>query len=349
MAQSQAQSQPRERKAPFAGWAGLGPWWSAVATFTALTAVFLGIETLLGRWSFLLSGPPDEAFGRNFRIVVVLNLLMATFPLALRLMTRGAQRNLAALRDQIPVDDDEWDRIADSLALPPLRKWWPAALLGVAMALTLPVINEPGLHVYDPSHWTVEMVWHRVLTPCIGWLAGRNVYLQLAIASRMSALSERLGPVDLFDLRALEPFARQGMIHVLSSMLYVAVFALLLVEWGFGVVFLLLALLTAAVAAGSLWLCLRGVRRRIHDAKRSELAACNRALAAIRSEPERAHEPEQLARIAGLAAYRREVESLPEWLLDVSSWGRFALYLLIPLGSWLGGALVERVVDALLR
>jgi hypothetical protein len=28
--------------------------------------------------------------------------------------------------------------------------------------------------------------------------------------------------------------------------------------------------------------------------------------------------------------------------------GRFLLYLAIPLGSWLGGALVERLLDALL-
>ena len=42
------------------------------------------------------------------------------------------------------------------------------------------------------------------------------------------------------------------------------------------------------------------------------------------------------------------VEALREWPFDNSTIGRFALYLLIPVGSWIGGALVERVIDVLL-
>lgn len=34
-----------------------------------------------------------------------------------------------------------------------------------------------------------------------------------------------------------------------------------------------------------------------------------------------------------------------EWPFDTSTVLRFARYLLIPLGSWFGGAMVERVVD----
>jgi hypothetical protein len=34
------------------------------------------------------------------------------------------------------------------------------------------------------------------------------------------------------------------------------------------------------------------------------------------------------------------------WPFDISIKLRFALLLLVPLGSWLGGALVERVVEA---
>jgi len=38
-----------------------------------------------------------------------------------------------------------------------------------------------------------------------------------------------------------------------------------------------------------------------------------------------------------------------EWPFDASTLVRFGLYLLIPLGSWAGGAFVERVIDALLE
>ena len=50
-------------------------------------------------------------------------------------------------------------------------------------------------------------------------------------------------------------------------------------------------------------------------------------------------------RKADLLARWAFVEGLSDWPLDVPTLGRFALYLLIPLGSWLGGALVERVVN----
>jgi hypothetical protein len=39
---------------------------------------------------------------------------------------------------------------------------------------------------------------------------------------------------------------------------------------------------------------------------------------------------------------------VPEWLLDTPMRARFFLYVAIPLGSWLGGALVERLLDTFL-
>jgi hypothetical protein len=50
-----------------------------------------------------------------------------------------------------------------------------------------------------------------------------------------------------------------------------------------------------------------------------------------------------------LLAYEARIESVREWPFDTSTLRRFALFLLIPLASWIGGALVERVVDAALR
>ena len=52
--------------------------------------------------------------------------------------------------------------------------------------------------------------------------------------------------------------------------------------------------------------------------------------------------------LADLVAYRSLVESAREWPFDASTFLRFALYLTIPLGSWLGGAVAERALDAVL-
>jgi hypothetical protein len=50
-----------------------------------------------------------------------------------------------------------------------------------------------------------------------------------------------------------------------------------------------------------------------------------------------------------IVAYKQVVDGVREWPFDASTVMRFALYLLIPLASWSGGAVVERVIDSLLE
>jgi len=50
--------------------------------------------------------------------------------------------------------------------------------------------------------------------------------------------------------------------------------------------------------------------------------------------------------LAEAAAYQHVIEGVREWPFDSSTVVRFAIYLLIPLGSWFGGAMVERLVDS---
>jgi hypothetical protein len=50
-----------------------------------------------------------------------------------------------------------------------------------------------------------------------------------------------------------------------------------------------------------------------------------------------------------VVAYQQLVDGVREWPFDASTLVRFAIYLLIPLASWSGGAVVERVIDSLLE
>ena len=53
-----------------------------------------------------------------------------------------------------------------------------------------------------------------------------------------------------------------------------------------------------------------------------------------------------LAKIGGLLALEARIQAAREWPIDFSTIGRLAFYLAIPLVSWIGGALMERAVDA---
>ncbi len=59
-------------------------------------------------------------------------------------------------------------------------------------------------------------------------------------------------------------------------------------------------------------------------------------------------EGREAPRLGDLLAWRAHVAGVPEWPLDLSVLRRYGLCLVIPLASWVGGALVERLLDTVL-
>ncbi len=52
--------------------------------------------------------------------------------------------------------------------------------------------------------------------------------------------------------------------------------------------------------------------------------------------------------LADLVAYRDLIASVREWPVQPTAFLRLSLLLVIPIGSWLGGALFERMLGSLL-
>ncbi len=105
---------------------------------------------------------------------------------------------------------------------------------------------------------------------------------------------------------------------------------------------------SAVIVLGSLALLLPlwGVRARIAEEKRRELAAVQED---IRGERARISDRSQRAsrELLNLLEYKERVESVREWLFDTPTFFRFLLYLGIPVLGWVGGAVVERLFDTL--
>jgi hypothetical protein len=91
----------------------------------------------------------------------------------------------------------------------------------------------------------------------------------------------------------------------------------------------------------------RRVRDLIREVKNRELARLQPLLQKARDEALTDEVPTQ-GRLTDLISYREHVESIVEWPFNSSTIWRFGLYLLIPVGSMIGGALIERIVDGLL-
>ena len=123
--------------------------------------------------------------------------------------------------------------------------------------------------------------------------------------------------------------------------------------WGMERVAPLVTILAVLLAFATLSLLLPALMARgtLRDAKRSELERVREQIACARDAVLDGSGPaasEQAAVLQGLLAYEARIESVREWPYDTPTLIRFAVLAVIASGSWLGGALVERALSAVL-
>jgi hypothetical protein len=319
---------------------------------TLLIAGFLVWETVFDRWPGILYSARTGLIGqpsgplRDFRIAILHCLLVGYLPAAFLAVVRGGRKTVRELQGALDCTPEECDALAVSLRLP-VRGLVGAVLIGLVLALGTPYLASPVPDdLWNPVTWSAEVVWHRVLGPLVAVGSVALVYAILVVSGRMSRLAEDLKSIDLFDLRPLYPFTQLGLTNALLLMGLVAIAGLMvLTESGFGLLGLLVgtAILTAAGLAVAF--PLRGVHRRITQAKAAELEWVEAKLGEQRTVLKTGADRTS-GDLSDLAAYRDLVRSVRDWPITTSSYVRFALYLLIPVASWAAAALVERVVDA---
>lgn len=206
---------------------------------------------------------------------------------------------------------------------------------------------SPGDVSLVPSSWTPEVAWHRVLGLAMAVLTARLFTLLVIESGRLSTLAGAIRELDLLAPEALAPFARQGLVSALLVIGVASAFALFLVDLRYLPLLFAVLVPTTVVAVVALLLPLRGIRARIVDAKARELAWCRAAMRTRRARL--ASGPgDGSSGLDELVAWESRIQAVREWPVDASTFARFVLYLLLPIGSWAGGALVERAIDALL-
>ena len=301
----------------------------------------------------LAAGLYARAFGLPFLAPFVeIDLLQITMigftPAATVYALRGAEHDLAELR---PVLRPEAGAAGAGLERVFFlgRRWLVASgLAGIAISLVL---------LFSPASWQTGrppvgdpiFVWAALRSSVLGWLVARTVLIELAVGFGFSRLGKRDIEVDWLDQGPLRPFARKGLRSVFLLLLFSLFFSLFLLEpWG-RVTAIPMLVLFPALCVFALLLPVSGVRQRLAQAKRAELA---RVDAALRAEADanlwEGTVAPAGARLSNLVAWRGLVEAANTWPFDLSVWLRFALYVSLGLGSWLGGALVERLIGAAL-
>lgn len=322
----------------------LSPVGMAVAITAVLFATFAGLGYWTGDLEDIRSRGGELWSYREVRLGLLVACVAGYLPAARRYAVRSAIRIRYALQPWLDTDEAE---VASFMRLDG-RAALRAGLWGLSIVPVsgLVVDRDPGLYL-QPGYWgpIVSFAW--VVGVWVGWWLGSFVYVTLEFGRRFSRLADQLRPIDLLDLRAVAPFARHGLTAALLWVVLISIIALNVADIAW---FAATASLAVVLGVAALSLPVQGVHRRLRDAKQAELLRVDGALrgdaSALAGSPlagtGRAHA------VADLLAWRHHVESVREWPFDTNTIVRFAFYLIIPLGSWLGGAFVERLLGAAL-
>jgi hypothetical protein len=314
--------------------------------------IWLGLVGAYVASAWLLAGPGtlfDASTRLGLHPLVRFNLINAAiiaYTAGVLLYERAAAgRDLAALRDVVPSTAEEWSAWRTQLLVPGSGRLAAAASAGAVIGLGL---NALGGHYGKPhpGAWPGHFFWIGTLNLVMFGLLAPLAYLSIRRARLFSALGAR-ARVDLLDPDPLAPFSRVALRGAVYWLVGSSIAMLLMIDSDAWEIVLAVNTVTIGVGVVALLLPARGVHRRIRAVKRAELARVRAALHRAREALDQpGPEHPEAARIPAWLAWEARVSAVNEWPFDAPTILRFALFLLVPLGSWLGGALVERLVDA---
>jgi hypothetical protein len=327
----------RLRRALGVGPAALGLWalLAYALLWLAWGAVIAGLGGVPG-WS---SGWPQ------IRWEIVNALMIAYLVVATVVAVEGARRDLRALGPLLAVSPEEFEDLLDRATNT------PAALLHQASALA--VLVGVLIVALDPRIWgqrsfdlgDPELQWVLFRNIATNWLAWRLGCHEIVLAHGFTLAGRRVA-VDLLDPRPLAAFDRKSQRSVVLWVGFIVIFSTFWLGDAAGSANVFFLVLILAFLVPIYLLPLLGVHRRLVAAKQSELARVNERIR--RSIAVEAAPPVAQTSLSDWVAYRRLVEDAHEWPLEAPAFLRSLLFVALGVGSWLGGAIVERLLGAVL-
>ncbi len=335
--------------APFAH-VPLPPWAIGLLISLTITALYVAMESL-----YKAADPAQRVLlwtADQVGEVIGEALYVAFIPTAMWYFGLASGRTNRELRPLWRNSDAELDAIRAEQPSPTTRGFWLAGLAGVLIAtLFTSYLFRIPLASFLLEGWDHHRVFDYGVNLAIWTMAAQAFYLWFS--AQGGRFYDRLSwNLDLLDLRALAPFERERTTAALVGIVMISLASLLLLDLiqrsivvPIGILLLCLAWIAAIVI-----LPMRGVQRLISRLKQEELERVAAAISGDRSalaESRLAARAETLS-LADLLAYRDTIASVREWPVRSPTFLRAFLLLMIPVASWIGGALVERMLGSLI-
>jgi hypothetical protein len=317
--------------------------------------LWLGLGTLLAylllwlAWGVVIDatgGVPCWASGwPRIRWELVNAVMIAYLAAGTVLAVQGARRDLRALRPQLGGGPEEFEDLLERATNTPARWLHLAGVVGIVVGV---LIVDLDPHVWGGRRFDLanpELVWVFFRNVLTNWLAWRLGAHELVLA-RGFALAARRVSVDLLDVRPLAPFARKSQRSVGLWAGFLVIFSTFWLGDVAGSANAFFLLLILAFLVPIYLVPLLGVHRRLAAAKQAELERVNERIR--RMVPGEGTAAAAQTGLADWIAWRRLVEDAREWPLNAQALVRSLLFVTLGVGSWLGGAVVERLLASIL-
>jgi hypothetical protein len=325
--------------------------WGWFGAFVALTVLIVGGMLLwwavFGLWGTLFD--PEQPLGISYdgRNHMTLGVLLAFVWSSTIWIRRGVMRDIERLGESAGVAGPE---ISDALE----RNWRPASAAQLGMfvaALVLGFVIIPLTSAVGFADWDMHHVWAIANHTAVFYLAFEGGWLAVESWGTIHAFMKRHLSVDLLDREEIASIGRIGGRGALIWLGGCIIASSL--TWGMHRVAPVFTILSVLLTFATLSLLLPAlmVRGTLRDAKRTELERVREKISSAREAVLEGSGPAasgQAAVLQGLLAYEARIESVREWPYDTPTLVRFGVLTLIATSSWLGGALVERALNAVL-
>lgn len=305
------------------------------------SACFIGyflIQLSNGVVAKTLSGEiPSIALRASLMLMVLLGYL----PFAHWYLRQWTRQHLGDLTQSFNLEDQR--RVPrESLLIPiGIFGWW--AFVGLFL-----VIPEPDYQIFQPWNWALDYALLVLAISLSGWWMGRFSFELIWSALQLNNMAMRLPILNLLDAESNRSFTQHGVQSALLVVIMMSITAPIAVQPEGGVVGAAVnSVLMLFLALTALILPVRGIHQRIQTQKREELAT-------IRQHIQRERDKLLAAsggvddRLVALLAMETRIERVEEWPFGAGSLYRVGFYLLLGLGSWVGAALVERMLESAL-
>ncbi len=203
------------------------------------------------------------------------------------------------------------------------------------------------------SDYIMYSIWIATDTMLLWLVITHSTALSVRNLRLMNKLSREI-EIDILDMEKFMPLTKSGIISILG---FIGAYSLLLIQdvstldlSGISIMPLLTNPAIIPLVPSILWMLitpLKGIRKRVSDAKEREIKLIDKAIEGDRKALEESRIGKNLENInvIDLINYKKMVQNTLEIPINLPTASRFIFYLIIPILTWIASSIVDKTIS----